>query len=256
MSVKIRPYRRGGWEADVRVTHPDGRELRVRKKTPCTGKSAATRWAETVERDLLLQVAAPARKESPTLTEFAPRFLDGYARANRQKPSGIVGKETILRVHLVPRLGMKKLGAITNEDVQRLKVHLQHRAPKTVNNVLTVLNTLLRVAVEWDVIADVPCRIRLLPTPLPQPRLHDFDEYERLVEAARRVDVRAYLAVLLGGEAGLRAGEMMSPRAQGLGLSEGPGLRRAVRLEGAGDQPEGPAVALRAHDAAARRGAA
>lgn len=221
MSVKIRPYRRGGWEADVRVTHPDGRELRVRKKTPCTGKSAATRWAETVERDLLLQVAAPTRKESPTLTEFAPRFLDGYARANRQKPSGIAGKETILRVHLVPRLGTKKLDAITNEDVQHLKVHLQHRAPKTVNNVLTVLNTLLRVAVEWDVIAYVPCRIRLLPTPLPQPRLHDFDEYERLVEAAKRIDARAHLAVLLGGEAGLRAGEIMALERKDLDFVKG-----------------------------------
>ena len=210
MSVKMRPYKRGGWEADIRVTHPDGRGLRVRKKAPCAGKSAATRWAESVERDLLMQVAAPARKESPTVLEFAPRFLDGYAVANRQKPSGIAGKESILRVHLTPFLGGKKLDAITNEDVQRLKVHLVHRAPKTVNNVLTVLNTLLRVAVEWDVIPHLPCRIRLLPTPLPQPKFHDFEAFERLVTAARAVERRAYMIVLLGGEAGLRAGEMMA----------------------------------------------
>ncbi len=206
MSVKMRPYRRGGWEADVRVTHPDGRELRVRKKAPCAGKSAATRWAENVERGLLMQVAAPARKESRTLTEFGPRFLEGYAVANRQKPSGIAGKESILRRRLVPQLGAKKLDAITNEDIQRLKVHLVDRAAKTVNNVLTVLNTLLRIAVEWDVISQVPCRIRLLPTPLPQPRFHDFDEFARLVDIAKRTDSRTYLAVLLGGEAGLRAG--------------------------------------------------
>ena len=86
--VTIRPYRRGGWEVDIRVSHPDGRELRVRKKSPCTGKLAAMRWAESIERDLLLQVTAPKRKESPTLMEFAPRFLDGYARANRQNPAG------------------------------------------------------------------------------------------------------------------------------------------------------------------------
>ena len=36
-----------------------------------------------------------------------------------------------------------------------------------------------------------------------------FDEYERLVEAARR-DPQVYLVVLLGGEAGLRCGEMMA----------------------------------------------
>ena len=42
------------------------------------------------------------------------------------------------RVHLIPLLGSKKLDAITNEDVQRLK-HGFKKAPKTVNNVLTVL---------------------------------------------------------------------------------------------------------------------
>ena len=36
----------------------------------------------------------------------------GFARANRQKPSGIVAKETILKVHLVPLLGTKRLGSI------------------------------------------------------------------------------------------------------------------------------------------------
>src|SRR4249920_2921385 len=59
------------------------------------------------------------RKEVPTLQAFASRFMDGHARANREKPSGIAGKESILRVHLQPVLGTRKLDAITNEDVQR-----------------------------------------------------------------------------------------------------------------------------------------
>jgi hypothetical protein len=74
----------------------------------------------------------------PTLEEFAPRFINGYANANRQKPSGIAAKETILRVHLVPALGAKKLDAITNEVVQGLKHALRGKSAKTVNNVLTV----------------------------------------------------------------------------------------------------------------------
>ena len=56
----------------------------------------------------------------------------------------------------------------------------------------------------------MPCTIRLLPIPKPSARFHDFDEYERLVEAAKATDARAYLIVLLGGEAGLRCGEMMA----------------------------------------------
>ena len=47
MSVTIRPYRRGGWEVDIRVVTPDGtREFRVRKRAPVSSRSAAARWAE------------------------------------------------------------------------------------------------------------------------------------------------------------------------------------------------------------------
>ena len=64
------------------------------------------------------------------------QFIDGDAKANRQKPSGIAAKEMILRVHVVPFLGAKKLDAITNEDVQHLKARLGQNKAKTANNVL------------------------------------------------------------------------------------------------------------------------
>jgi len=98
------------------------------------------------------------------LRAFAPRFLDGYVNANRLKPRGIAAKKTVLNVHLVPHLGDKALDQIATEDVQRLKSALEHRAAKPVNNILTALSVLLRTAVEWDVIARVPCAIKLLQT--------------------------------------------------------------------------------------------
>jgi integrase len=87
---------------------------------------------------------------------------------------------------------------------------LRDRAPKTVNNVLTVLNVVLKKAVEWDVIERMPCTIRLLPIPKGSAGFYDFDEYERLVDAGKSADLNAYLIVLLGGEAGLRCGEIMA----------------------------------------------
>jgi integrase len=107
-------------------------------------------------------------------------------------------------------LGQKTLNAITSEDIQRVKVALATRAPKTVNNVLTVLNTMMKKAVEWDVLPELPCRIRLLPTPISEAEFLDFDAYEALVRAASDLDWRAELIALLGGEAGLRCGEMMA----------------------------------------------
>jgi mRNA-degrading endonuclease toxin of MazEF toxin-antitoxin module len=51
-------------------------------------------------------------------------------------------------VRLLPRLGDVRLDAISTEGVQQLKAYLGTRAPKTVTNVLTVLNTMLKKAVE------------------------------------------------------------------------------------------------------------
>ena len=77
-------------------------------------------------------------RKTPTLREFAPRFLEGYAKANRLKPSGVSSKEFAIRVHLFPRFGNKG-HQITTEDVQQLKSAMTAKAPKPVNNVLTVL---------------------------------------------------------------------------------------------------------------------
>ncbi len=209
MSVTVRPYRRGGWEVDIRVQFPDGSQRRERKKLSVTSKSAAQRWAEERERHLIRHGPPQPKKEVPTLKEFASRFVNGYARANRQKPSTIFSKEMVLRVHLIPFVGHKRLDAITNEDVQRLKEWLQAKSPKTVNNVLAVLSRLLKVAVEWNVIERMPCTVRLLKIPKSSASFHDFEQYERLVRAARD-DGQTILMVLLGGDAGLRCGEMIA----------------------------------------------
>lgn len=209
MSVKIRPYRNGGWEVDITFRLPNGLRHRERSKAPTKSKSGALRWGQDRERHLVQHGPEPPKKEVPILEEFASRFVEGYAVANRQKPSGIAAKQTILDVHLVPALGDKRLSEITNEDIQRLKHSLREKAPKTVNNVLTVLSVMLKKAVEWDVIDQAPCTIRLVRVPKPAMGFYDFDDYSRLIEAATTLDPVTHLVVLLGGDAGLRCGEMI-----------------------------------------------
>ena len=86
MSVTIRPYRRGGWEVDIRVVTPDGKQqLRERKRTPVSSRSAALRWAKLANACCSTTVD-PAqqtpRKEVPTLREFAPT-VHGRPRAGQ-----------------------------------------------------------------------------------------------------------------------------------------------------------------------------
>ena len=245
MSVKLRPYRRGGWEVDIQLAMPDGlTKIRERRKAPVSGKSAAQRWAEAREAQLLRDALTRPKdqtpaKEVPTLKTFSPRFIEGYAKANRHKASGIDSKESILRLHLLPRLGHKKLCDISDEDIQRLKGALAKYSSKHVNNVLTVLNKLLKVAEEWKVITTVPCRIRLLKVMQSTPGFYEYEQYDQLVEAAKKPDWRILAIVLLGGDAGIRRGEILALRQYDVDHR-----RRQLRIEksivrGVEDVPKG-----------------
>ncbi len=162
----------------------------------------------------------------PTLAEFAPRFMNEYVRANRQKPSGISNKGVALRVHLLPALGDRKLDAIATRDVERLKFALREKSPKTVHNILTVLSKLLKVAVEWEELTHMTCVVRLLKTTVGSPTFWDFEQYARLIEAARQIDSTTLVAILLGGDAGIRAGEMRALEWTDLDL-----VKRQIRVE-------------------------
>ena len=212
MSVKVRQFKknkRGGFEVDIIVQLPDGTKMRERRKTPCTSKSAAQRWGEERQAILLLK-GKPRKREVPMLAQFGDRFVEEYAVANRQKPSTVSTKRIVLKKHLVPMLGRKRLDEIKNEDVQKVKAKLSHLKPKSVNCVLTVLSKLLKVAVDWGVIEIMPCTVRLLKSQSPTLPFYDFDDYERLIEGAAKVGPEALAAVLLGGDAGLRRGEIIA----------------------------------------------
>jgi len=188
---------------------------------------------------LLIHGPTVQKKEVPTLEAFANRFIDGYACANRQKPSGIAAKRMILRAYLIPALGRKRLDEIRNEHVQQLKSQLATKAAKTVNNILNVLSVLLKAAIQWDVIERMPCSIKLLPSPKPSAAFHDFEAYDRLVEQARRIDPRSHLIVLLGGEAGLRCGEMIALEWEDVDLTTGQLCVRQSDWNGQVGSPKG-----------------
>ena len=52
----------------------------------------------------------------------------------------------------------------------------------------------------------MPCAVKLLPVTKGSTRFYDFDEYERLVGAARLLDPRTHLIALRGGDAGQETG--------------------------------------------------
>src|SRR2546427_4313855 len=117
--------------------------------TPST--ATGTMRLRRAEVDYVIPIGGltrPKKEEAPTLAAFEQRFISEYAEANRQKPSTLEAKRSILRNHLVPTLGQLRLDEIGTAQVQKLKGRLSKRKPKTVNNVLNTLSVMLRIAVK------------------------------------------------------------------------------------------------------------
>lgn len=215
MSVRVRKRGSEKFQVDIHTEH-NGIGIRERRMAPVSTPSAAKEWGKARERQLALfgRIEKPnPKKEVPTLEQFAERFI-GDGVAQNQKPSTIAAKRTILKTHLIPLLGAKRLNEIKNEDVSQLLQCLADRKPKTKNNVLTVLSVLLKKAIEWEDgtgLTKMACKIKLLKVPKVKERpFHSFENYERLVNEAKLVGWRSKLIVLLGGDAGLRLGEIMA----------------------------------------------
>lgn len=233
MSVKVRRSRSGKrWEVDILVRTPDGKRMRERTDAPVSSKTAARRWGENREHELALN-GRPQRRAVPTVLEFGPRYVTEYCEANRQKPSTIVQKKLIIEHYLKPRIGSKKLDQVTDSDVQRLKFDLRDLTPKTVNNTLVCLNTMLKAAVEWRVIDRMPATIKLLKVPkVLEPKFYEPHQYEHLVKVAEALDHRIELLILLGGDAGLRCGEILALEQTDVDLRRGHLVVRRSEWEG------------------------
>ncbi|MEX1363864.1 MAG: site-specific integrase [Nannocystaceae bacterium] len=222
MTVKVRPYKRGGWEVDIMLTIPGRPKIRERRRAPVPTKSAAKRWGEERERQLIqhytntdpsedgLDVRPDvAMKEVPTLAQFVPRYIEGHCKANRLRPRTIEQRLQLCKNHLIPAFGRKRLDRIRAEDIQRYKADRAEFMASTLNLHLTLLLCILNMAIEWGVIEKLPVKIKRLKEAKPALKFYDFDELDRLVLAAEQFDhPNPLLAVLLGAEAGLRRGEL------------------------------------------------
>jgi hypothetical protein len=85
----------------------------------------------------------------------------------------------------IPSADTRRSEAGRDQDRRCPAAEVGMKAAKSVNNILVVLSVMLKKAVEWGVIDQMPFSITLLPVPKGSTALYDFTEYERLVDAAR-----------------------------------------------------------------------
>lgn len=230
--ITIRAARNGkGWEYDIRFRWSDGTKHRERANAPVSSKTAAQRWAENRERELLTrgkhapEVEGP-RTAVPTVAAFWPRVRTDHYVAERKKASTLIAADCNYKNWIGPQFGKRTLDSIDNSDVATLKGKLSERSRKTVNNVLALLSCILTCAENWKVIKVRGCEIKLLKVSNEKHEFYEVDEYRRLLEGAKKVEHAAYLMCLLAGSAGLRRGELEALRWDDLDMK-----RRIIEVE-------------------------
>lgn len=210
MKATVKPLGDGRYFIQVRGKLPSGELARERYWDNHSNITEARDWAQRRIDELRTGTRKPNKRDIPTVKVFFERWIDEYAKAERHKPSGIEHKRTMFRAHLKD-LHEKRLCDITAEDVQRIKAkHAdEEKSAKTTNNALVVLSKMLRTAIEWKVIDDMP-RIKLVRVEKKARPFYPVESYERLIVGARDTGKRALAAVLLAGDAGLRRGEILA----------------------------------------------
>ncbi len=148
------------------------------------------------------------RPEIPdkTFDHLASYWLE---RRAPQKRSGH-HDESIIRRHLRPAFGQLRLRALSVEHVDAFSVERQHLDPKTLSNLLTLLGSMLRVAVDLDWLDRVPRirkpRVRVISSDFSY--LRTDDEIRGFLSAARGEGADVFVLYLIAIYTGMREGEL------------------------------------------------
>lgn len=213
MSVRRDP-RNKRWYFRKQVALPDGTRRRI-FGTPTVNTKKAAEHAERVAVEELLNPAlarrrrdAHAKANVPTVSEYAEVFMTSHSL--KHKPSSVKSKRQILNSYVLPVFGDMPLDSIRQIDVDIFQADmLETRARKTVNNICSVLSSVLKYAKKNGVIDSVGLSFFLKSQPS-ELRAVSQEEIEALLGITR--DQRYRVAILLASDAGMRVGELRAVR--------------------------------------------
>ena len=212
------------WVVTISLHHTCGTKQRKRFNRPGDWSPARVRsWAQQREAHLLAAgfESEEAEAESPapetiTFSEFAAKFVVDYPRLAGLRPSTKERYASHIRIHFNPMFGDRLLSDV-GEKEYRMLASLDF-TPGTRNILLAELRCMIGVAHEWG-LRSPPPKPRRVKQSIAEPEWYTPAEYLALVEAAPASSHRTI--ILLGGDAGLRCGEMLGLRVRDVQFASG-----------------------------------
>lgn len=201
--IQHRSARPRPWQ--VRYRDPSGRE----RAKSFTRKVDAEKFAVTVEADKLRGEWADPRLSKTNLTDWSSRWLQTKTHL---KPKTLVGYESNLRAHVLPRFGKYELRHVSRLDVEEWVAELRSKGlgQSGVRQARQILNSMMNLAVETGYLATNPVAgVRIARERQPEMLFLTAEEVERLATAIRPEYSTLVYVFAYGG---LRWGELAALR--------------------------------------------
>jgi integrase len=206
-----------------------------------TGEGKWTHKSETLyelpgrkaARDVLQQrireaSATPPETSELTFQEFVEAYWTPYLRHKGRKPSTRVGYACALKRHVLPALGQLRLKDITPVHIENLvKAKLEDKSqlsPKTVLNLLRLVQGIFSLAVDNDLVPRSPVRRKHVPHVPRSEKPRWTREQVRAILDEIPANYRPVFVCL--ALTGIRAGELLGLQWKHLSIE-----RRELRIE-------------------------
>jgi integrase len=145
-------------------------------------KADALAWLSSAETDIHRGGWVDPAAGKLTVEQLSKLWLASNAR---KRSSTLARDEAIVRLHVLPQIGARRLSSVTPADIQCVvNAWALEQAPSTVGRQYTALAAMFAYAVDSDRIVRTPCRRIRLPQvrQVERPEL-SADDLERLAEA-------------------------------------------------------------------------
>lgn len=203
-------YRRkdGRWEASLWTVTASG----IRKRVRDYGATRSEAHAKLIELKAAQQKGIPAPDKVWRVGEYLDYWLDNAVRTKR-RPLTYQRAESVVRLHLKPRIGKHKLNTLSVHTVQLFIDQLQaaDTSRASIFQIRKVLSAALTWAVRKEIIFRNVARLVELPTYRPDEAAYWSADEVRLFLTATREDPLHTLFTVLALY-GLRSGEVRGIR--------------------------------------------
>ena len=206
----------GRWQA--RYSTKDGERITAPVTFPT--KADAHRWLAATETDIARRTWQDPSLGEITVAEWSERWLAG--KLPKVRTATRAQYQYLMRLHIVPHLGKRQIGALTLSEIQAWTVTLGTEsglAPNTVAKVYRLLKNMLGDAVQQEMITRNPCRIKGAATE--QPPEIEVATPEQVAALADAVGEHYRSLVLVAAYGGLRWGELAGLQRRHVDLDRG-----------------------------------